>query len=150
MVGNIQVPRYVHKPASRHKFIKFIDCLEAASERTNVPLSSACTWTPFHHPLLICLLFQVNIASTSVLMTERSITTTGATLQTPLQSIQMGSHGNYSINFYEIVLMSFIWFNLVETYYQGQLQDCWKLISIGLVRFKTKFFLQAGHRGPVV
>ena len=36
--------------ASKHKFIKFRGCLEAASERTNVPLSSARTWTPFHHP----------------------------------------------------------------------------------------------------
>ena len=31
--------------------IKFRGCLETASERTNVPLISAQTWTPFHHPL---------------------------------------------------------------------------------------------------
>ena len=30
-----------------HKFIKFRGCLEAASERTNLPLSFARTWTPF-------------------------------------------------------------------------------------------------------
>ena len=39
-----------HVPASRHKFIKFRGCLEAASERITVSLSSARTWTPFHHP----------------------------------------------------------------------------------------------------
>ena len=33
-----------------YKFIKFRSCLEAASESTNAPLSSACTWTPFHLP----------------------------------------------------------------------------------------------------
>ena len=46
------VQRYVHIPEQTyliHKFIKFRGCLEAASERTNVPLSSARTWTPFHH-----------------------------------------------------------------------------------------------------
>ena len=35
-----------------HKFIKFRGCLEVASERTNVPLSSAHTWIPFYHPRL--------------------------------------------------------------------------------------------------
>ena len=37
-----------------HVLIKFRGCLEAASECTNVPLSSARTWTPLHHPLKIC------------------------------------------------------------------------------------------------
>ena len=39
----LQVPSYVHVPASKPN-------LEAASERTNIPLSSAHTWTPFHYP----------------------------------------------------------------------------------------------------
>ena len=41
-------------------------CLEDASKRTNVPLTSAHTWTPFHHPHDICskimlLLIKLNI-----------------------------------------------------------------------------------------
>ena len=47
------VQRYVYAPEQTyliHKFIKFRDCLEAASKRTNAPLSSARTWAPFHHP----------------------------------------------------------------------------------------------------
>ena len=45
--------RYVHIPryVLEQKLIKFRGCLEAASEHTNVPLSSAHTWTLFHHPL---------------------------------------------------------------------------------------------------
>ena len=62
----LQVPRYMHVPRSVqryvhvpeqtyliYKFIKFRGCLEGASERTNVPLSSACTWTPLHHHLFL-------------------------------------------------------------------------------------------------
>ena len=56
-----------------HKFIKFRGCLEAvqrlfrgcleaASEPTNVPISSAHTWTPFHHPLI----FAINIGSSLI------------------------------------------------------------------------------------
>ena len=41
-----------------HKFIKFRGRLEAASECTNKPLSSACTWTLFHHPLLLGIHIQ--------------------------------------------------------------------------------------------
>ena len=51
----VHIPRYVHVPEQTyliHKFIKFRGCLEAASKRTNVPFSSAGTWTPFHHPRL--------------------------------------------------------------------------------------------------
>ena len=36
----------------QYKFFKFRGCLEAASENTNVPLSSARLWTPFHHPFI--------------------------------------------------------------------------------------------------
>ena len=36
--------------ANFNKFIKFRGCLEAASKRTNVPLSSAHTWTLFQPP----------------------------------------------------------------------------------------------------
>ena len=39
-----------------NKFFKFRGCLEAASEHTNVPPSSACTWTPLHHPSCLSLL----------------------------------------------------------------------------------------------
>ena len=39
------------KSETRNKFIKFKGCVEASSEHTNVPLSSARTWTPFHNPL---------------------------------------------------------------------------------------------------
>ena len=45
------VQRYVHVPEQTYliyKLIQFRGCLEDASERTNVPLSSAHTWTPFH------------------------------------------------------------------------------------------------------
>ena len=56
------VQRYVHKPEQTyliHKFIKFGGCLEAASERTNVPLSSAQTWTPFHLlKIMLCKKFR--------------------------------------------------------------------------------------------
>ena len=45
-------PRYTYLI---HKFIKFRGCVEAARKRTNVPLSSASTWTPFHHPLYLWL-----------------------------------------------------------------------------------------------
>ena len=40
-------------------FIKFIGCLEAASERTNVPLSSAHTWNLFHHHPLFPFIMPV-------------------------------------------------------------------------------------------
>ena len=34
---------------------------DTASDCTNVALSSACTWTPFHHPLFECLWIHINI-----------------------------------------------------------------------------------------
>ena len=48
--ANIPCTYYVQPLNAQHKFFKFKDYLEAASERTNIPLSSARTWTPFHHP----------------------------------------------------------------------------------------------------
>ena len=41
---------YVHRCMHVHKFITFRGSLEAAIERTNVPGSSECKWTSFHHP----------------------------------------------------------------------------------------------------
>ena len=55
----LQVPRYVHVPEQTyfiHKFIKFRGCLEAASERTNIPGSSERTWILFHHRLCLGLI----------------------------------------------------------------------------------------------
>ena len=41
---------YYNRTNVHSLIIKFRGCYEAASERTNIPLSSARTWTPFHPP----------------------------------------------------------------------------------------------------
>ena len=46
-----------------YKFIKLRGCLDATIEHTNERLSSVCTWTPFHHPLVVAV--DVVVAATA-------------------------------------------------------------------------------------